>query len=561
MDGSGGGSASVGGGGGTVVDRDSVKVIASVSPIPIEISEQVAKFVDGDPIADKKNPFKVNGSVLGGHDEPDNYHMLGKGRVILTTPSKSRKSNGDQELDPIESIEDDDDGDISTEDVLNQSKYVKTYIKNPDAYFTLDTDNIKRIQREERSNKPIPLRRRLLLNNQPPQSNKITKKRWIADKYSVYPDLADIKVRVGAASDPDDVEYYNPAEVKFNAAQFDDRFKKIAQFGSQDDIDTIAEKTEALDGDSTKEREQIISNNLQAEPKNKSYTNTVSSKEFQSYLKAKGLALIPVAMRNGNGKVPGTEKGPSAPKQPVTVALRSTGSAPVTSVNGNKKPSVFHRLLSRNRIPIRGAPHETPQLMHAHHQMNRRTAPPQQIIANYSGSTTASSPMHDRAHHNYHHPVQRHSTPIKSTAATAIPSPIHRQQQSGLARDTADNNLTNTVTPQLTPTRQQYENIYESTDRLRNQRLSTIGAPDDNSVVLRNPQRVLSMNNSVANNTPNNINQNSKINNTQRQLRSMPRNEIYAHLYAFYQKSKRNSVSSDTLAGGGGGRSQSRNSG
>lgn len=562
MDGSGGGSAS---GGETVVDRDSVKVIASVSPIPIEISEQVAKFVDGDPIADKKNPFKVNGSVLGGHDEPDNnYRMLGKGRVILTTPSKSRKSNGDhQEVDPIESIDDDDDeGDISTEDVLNESKYVKTYIKNPDAYFTLDTDNIKRIQREERSNKPIPLRRRLLLNNHPPQSNKITKKRWIADKYSVYPDLSDIKVRVGAASDPDDVEYYNPAEVKFNAAQFDDRFKKIAQFGSQDDIDTIAEQTEALDGDSTKEREQIINNNLQAEPKNKSYTNTVSSKEFQSYLKAKGLALIPVALRNGNGKVPATEKGPSPNKQPVTVALRSTttGSAPVTAVNGNKKPSVFHRLLSRNRIPIRGSSmHETPQPMHVHSQMNRRTAPPHHTLANYSVST-ATTPMHgDRAHHNYRHhpPVQRHSTPIKSTTGTAIPSPIHRQQ-SVFARDTADNNLTNTATPQLTPTRQQYENIYESTDRLRNQRLSTIGAPDDNGVVLRNPQRVPSMSNNSS--TPNNINQDSKINNTQRQLRSMPRNEIYAHLYAFYQKSKRNSVSSDTLAGGPG-RSQSRNSG
>lgn len=509
----------------TVVDGDSVKVIACGSPVQLEISEQVAKFVSGDPI-EKQNPFyKAHEEE---EDEADYLRLARGGRVVLT----NRETEDD----------DDDEGDISTEDVLNQSKYVKTYIKNPDKYFTLDTDAIKRIQREERA-KPVPLRRRLINNQSATAPSKVTKKRWIADKYHVYPDLSDIKVRVGAATDPDDVEYYNPAEVKFNAAQFDDRFKAIKEFGSQDDIDTIAERTDALDGDSTKEREQIITNNLQAEPKNKSYTNTVSSKEFQAYLKAKGLALVTMGM---NGKVasssnPSTEPSfaPAANKRTV-MALRSVHQQqqPVIAVNGNKKPSVFHRLLSRNRVPIRVE--EQQRLPHPmqmqHSQMHRKTAPPQRF-------SIYSNIVHDGSS-----PIQRHSTPIKST----VPPPsIHEhQRQLGrvFARDTAapvDNNLTNHTTTTPTTT----ENIYESTDRLQNLRLSGIGGGGgggaNNEVVLRNPQSPVKLNN----------NQGSSS-----QLRSMPRSEIYAHLYAFYQKSKRSSVSSEsTLAGAG--RSHSRNSG
>lgn len=496
-------------------DRDSVKVIAaaSVSPVPAEILEKVAKFVSGDPIADKQNPFKF--SALE-RDETDSYPRR---PVILTSPNPSKCE------------EDDDGADISTEDVLNESKYVKTYIKNPDKFFTLDTTNIKRIQREERNafaTKPIPVRRRLLNNHvvtkAPLLPTKGTKKRWISDKHSVYPDLADIKVRVGAAPD-ENAEYYNPAEVKFNAAQFDDRFKAI-EFGSQDDIDTIAEKTEALDGDSSKEREQIITNNLRAEPKNKSYTNTVSSKDFQAYLRAKGLALVPM-LRNGKATADAT-----ANKKPV-MALRTIPASggneqpPVMAVGNGKKPSVFHRLLSRNRDVYR-APQE-PIARNSHVPVNQRQ----------------SAPQFDHHYSNGGHPHrQRHSTPIKSTAAAPPMQPHRLDTTKATGRAIlADNNRTNTITTSYATAPTTRENIYESTDRLQN--LLRAGK---HGVVLRNPQPI---DNQVG--APPQPQQ-------QQPLRSMPRNEIYAHLYAFYQKAKRNSVSSvEALSSPA--RSQSRNSG
>lgn len=566
------------------VDSDAVKVIklttTSVSPVPAEISDKVAKFVSGDPISDKQNPFKESS-----RDETDYLRVVAKGRIVLTGTPKS--TNDDNKQTEQNDEDDDVEGDISTEDVLNQSKYVQTYIKNPDKYFTLDTDKIKQIQREERA-KPIPLRRRLFNNGQPQSQNKVAKKRWIPNnKYSVYPNLSDIKVRVGAASDPDDVEYYNPAEVKFNAAQFDDRFKTIQEFGSQDDIDTIAEKTESLDGEHSKEREKIISNNLQAEPKNKSYTNTVSSKEFQAYLKAKGLALVPLSLRNGKTAIDSNRPmsvQPQATTKKSTVALRSVSfqspspgqNSHTVSVNG-KKPSVFHRLLSRNRVQmgtqsVPGATdhhwqlrqmknqHPSPREpipMHANPQqwsMNRRTAPPQQSYANYSNS------LHDEARQPTIAPVQqRHSTPIKSTT-TGVPQPTQRQL--GHARDIGvDNNLTNTPSalgPRTSTPTPVVENIYESTDRLQNLRLLSAAGVNVREGERGHTSRGAN-NGIVVPTVPVNNQVNPIANSNQQILRSMPRHEIYAHLYAFYQKSKRNSVSSETLQSAG--RSQSRNSG
>lgn len=513
---------------------DSVKVTTStsVSPVPAEL---VAKFVSGEPIADKQNPFKFPDK-----DETDNhYRWVDRGRVVLTTSNAQCNSP------------DEDDNDISTEDVLKESKYVKTYIKNPDKYFELDTDNIKRIQREERkggSTKPIPVRRRLL-NNQPvtvpaPVTNKVTKKRWITNKsHSVYPDLADIKVRVGAASDGQDEEYYNPKEVKFNAAQFDDRFKAV-DFGSQDDIDTIAEKTEALDGESSKEREQIITNNLQAAPKNKSYTNTVSSKEFQEYLRAKGLALVPM-MRKG--------KEVAAPAQKSVMTLRNISAIPrshpqpVITVQP-KKPSVFHRLLSRS---ARGTPSINPSEVHSP-QVNQRMSAPAPQFNHYRYSNGLQEGELQR---------QRHSTPLKSTRE--IPRELsdtpmsHRCNTIIVAdNDPTYNNQTSIRSTQATPR----EPIYESTDRLQN--LLRRGT-DNNGVVLRNPQPTANqVTYSKVNGHPQSQPPPQQQQLLQKPQRSMPRNEIYAHLYAFYQKSKRNSVSSvEPTSPNTTIRSQSRNSG
>ena len=205
-------------------------------------------------------------------------------------------------------------------------------------------------------------------------------------------------------------------------------------------------------------------------------------------------------------------------------------------VQNGKRPSVFHRLLSRNRIPAINAGNPPQQQQRIEHsQVNRRTAPPQQFVNYFNPSA-----LHDGTQ------VQRHSTPIKSIEHHHHrPPPLLHEQPRQLGRVgtrdiVADKNLANRNSAT--------ENIYESTDRLQNLRSAAVLTPSqgDDEVVLRNPQ---------AAGVPLN-NQSGRIS-ANPQLRSMSRHEIYAHLYAFYQKSKRNSVSSqDTLP-----RSQSRNSG
>lgn len=466
------------------------------------ISDPVEKFVIGEPIADQQNPFRHD-------DQPYTYLRR---RVTLTDPKIAEQDN-----------DDDLDGPISTEEVLNQSKFVKTYIKNPDPVFTLDSEKIKRIQREERS-KPIPLRRQLL-NNRHQQKSSVQptiKKRWIGrEKSLVYPDLADIKVRVGAALDPGDVVHLNPAEVQLSAAQFDARFKTIDEFGSQDDIDTIAEKTESEVAAFATGDQVVITNNLQSEPKNKSYTNTVSSREFQDYLKAKGLALVPLERRIVNGKVIASvqsQQPSSTIKPPPTTVTLRRNEQPIDRVIklNEKKPSVFHRLINRNQVPMHDPPRRMP--VHSNSQFYRRTAPPPHAI-NYSNVNGIIGS-----------PAQRHSTPIKST----VPQQLHQLADNvSIGRDTVDKNISS-----IAPTHA--ENIYESTDRLRE------GV--NSGVVLRNRPQLLS-----------GVGQGSGHQaalQQQPQLGSMPREQIYAHLYAFYQKSKRNSVADGSI-----GRSQSRNSG
>lgn len=476
---------------------------------PRDHPRDIEKFIDGAPIIDQMNPFKEPAELL----------------II----DKDRNKESDE--------------DISTEDVRNESKFVCTYIKRPDKYFTLDPGF-----KEERAaqSRPIP-RSRGVKNNQ----QKVWKRRLIGG-HAVYPDLADIKVRLGAA-DKEDVEYYDPAEVQSNALKFDYRFRGIKQFSSQDDLDTIAEQTEATIGDG--EQDQVINNNLKSEPKNKSYTNTVSSREFKDYLRAKGLALVKLG--TGNGKAEDMKQQPRTSHIPRPVAAGAE-----VHTNSGKKSSVLQRLLNRNRQLQVNSPN---QKQSATMSRGRATATPQ-IQSNYSNAY-----YHDGAQAR-----QRHSTPIKSTSVsnTAPQSqphklsveyrrPVTTGESNNIRRANGyngelinrkvvscgggggDNNRSSML--HMPPNQQQFpistshqavENIYESTDRLQKSRLS---APDGIAPDQRNNQLAAA---------PNNIEQ---------KQRSLSRNEIYAHLFAFYQKSKRNSTSSEiTLPGG---RSQSRNSG
>lgn len=505
------------------------------SPADAGDHPDIAKFTNGGPI-DKLNPFKAMDAT--------DYQI-----------SSVRTKKED-----IVSAENDDGEDISTEDVRNQSKYVKTYIMKPDKYFTLDPAEIRRVQQEERAAqnfRPIP-RSRVTKNNQAvAQPTKVWKRGLLgANKYAVYPDLADIKVRTGAADKDDDVEYYDSAEVKFNAEKFDDRFRAV-KFSSQDDLDTIAEQTEAMDadGESSKEREQIINNNLRAEPKNKSYTNTVSSKEFKEYLRAKGLALVKL----GNRK---TISEDMKQKQPIAMPRtshipRPAAVAEVTS-STDKKSSVMQRLLNRNRqLPVNSLNQkQVTASSPPHSQMSRgrATAIPQ-IQSNYSNA--------------YYHDVpqsrQRHSTPIKSTSVS--PQQSQPQRLSVKYRRPATIDVSNNI---------RRANFYNNGEHAMANRkvVSCAGGGSDNSSMLHMPSQNQQQFPISSSNTPvENIYestdrlQKSRLsvlngivpNNNEPKQRSLSRNEIYAHLFAFYQKSKRNSTSSEmTLPGG---RSQSRNSG
>ncbi|XP_059608742.1 uncharacterized protein LOC132256385 isoform X4 [Phlebotomus argentipes] len=236
-----------------------------------DVDDSVKKFINGDPIIDKQNPFK----------HPLRYH---------------RHTNGhrDEEF-------------VTKEEVLKESKFVRTYIKNPDKYFTYDPSVVERLkdETEEHSTriptprKPIPIPRKLskttkerlkelTIKYSPPKfytqdktparrANGVEKPRVDRSK---YPDLADIKVKTGT-----DWEHslYNPEEVAINVKKFDNRFK-TAQFGSQDDLDDIAEQT---DVDANEESE------VPAIESKKSFTNTVNSAEFKEFLKKKGLTLTP----------------------------------------------------------------------------------------------------------------------------------------------------------------------------------------------------------------------------------------------------------------------------
>lgn len=72
-----------------------------------------------------------------------------------------------------------------------------------------------------------------------------------------------------------------------NAKKFDDLYKKI-EFGSQEDLEDITDKTVKLKEEAKVDGDQTDS------PGNGSYTNTVNSQEFREYLKKKGLLLFPI---------------------------------------------------------------------------------------------------------------------------------------------------------------------------------------------------------------------------------------------------------------------------
>lgn len=272
--------------------------------------EKILKFINGEVINDQPNPFKSLTAVK-------RAEFFNDTKSVILPPDEF----------------------ITTADVLKESKYVKTYVKNPDKYFEFDPTIKQKLIREDEGERRrnIPVRKSRI--------SKITNERLkeLKTKYSPtaiygktksdsevdvvdyhkdhqqsylsrnrsidrsrYPDLSQIKVKVGTDLDE---SLFDADEVALNAKKFDNRIKN-SSFGSQDDLDDITDLTSnslesELEHDHTVTSEDeprsnvssgrgsaAIENPSEELPK-KSFTNTVNSREFQEFLTKKGLSLIP----------------------------------------------------------------------------------------------------------------------------------------------------------------------------------------------------------------------------------------------------------------------------
>lgn len=302
--------------------------------------EKIKKFINGDVIVDKQNPFRSANAKR----REEFFRRDSEEKPVILAPDEF----------------------VTTEDVLKESKYVKTYVKNPDRYFEYDPTLKARLQKEEEAEQKryTPVRRSKLSRSTNERLKEIKSKfspttilyaqpkvfssssdevdsRFLnrnrnrnIDKR--YPDLSQIKVKVGT-----DIEksLFNPEEVALNALKFDARIKN-SSFGSQDDLDDIADLTstsvesviENQSVEKTNNETSVEKQEEEDQPK-QTFTNTVSSKEFQEFLKKKGLTLLPESRR----------LQPKTDRIVDTSDLKIEETAEMESKK-TKKPSVLQRL-------------------------------------------------------------------------------------------------------------------------------------------------------------------------------------------------------------------------
>ncbi|XP_017062334.1 uncharacterized protein LOC108102155 isoform X1 [Drosophila ficusphila] len=317
----------------TEIEVISAKAKKSVSFNPND--EQIRKFTSGEPIVDQKNPFR-NGNVVTSRDKktpppvPTKRSTLSVRKTVTQQlREREREKEKEREQQKNESntrktkasrSQSQADEYVTTEEVLKQSKYVKTYIKNPDAYFVYDPTVLARLKFEElqeTTGKQLPKRKQTpnsqlragkqaRTQNQSQNKQEIKKPAVTFKKCSKpnYPELANLKIRTGTTnSDPESSALFNPAEVTKNARKFDERVKKL-QITSDDDLDDIdgpLTKSESSDELATSSsvppspaKPIAMSGNEDVESSQPgTFTNTISSDEFQAYLDRKGLALMP----------------------------------------------------------------------------------------------------------------------------------------------------------------------------------------------------------------------------------------------------------------------------
>lgn len=322
----------------TEIEVISAKAKKSVSFNPND--EEIRKFTTGEPIVDQKNPFR-NGNIIANTREkktpppvPTKRSTLSVRKTVtqqLREREREREREKEREQQKNESntrkskinrTQTQTDDFVTTEEVLKQSKYVKTYIKNPDAYFVYDPSVLARLKLEElkETTGKLPKRKQTLKEtrtgkqarhqNQNPNQNQkaqqlIKPPQPTFKKCSKpnYPELANLKIRTGTNSDPESSALFNPAEVTKNARKFDERVKKL-QITSDDDLDDIdgpltkSESSDELAASSSvpQSPDKPVAMSAPGDlpsPSPGTFTNTISSDEFQAYLDSKGLALMP----------------------------------------------------------------------------------------------------------------------------------------------------------------------------------------------------------------------------------------------------------------------------
>lgn len=338
-------------------DNSERKSLLRKKSVSFEKNEEVKKFIVGEEIIDKQNPFR---SAL---DESEKFRIV-KNSKKSSIPTKSQNGSA---FAPLASEENDF---ITKEEILKQSKYVQVYVKNPDKVLTYDRTVLDKLQvngsantdtkpqlQQQQQRIPVPLPRKSTnLNN----SNKIPivnkkidkkeKKRNHKVRNPKYPDLSDIKVKIGTDIDE---SLYDPNEVVLNAKKFDSRFKKI-KFGSTDDLEEIVDKEDTTVVNS-EEKETKVEEGEEGNEK-KSYTNTVNSEEFRQYLKKKGLVLFPIKTSSNGIETKASNKkqlnGSAVlrKQQKTTDTLKPIDEIDFADMDGErnngKKKSVFHRLSS-----------------------------------------------------------------------------------------------------------------------------------------------------------------------------------------------------------------------
>ncbi|CRK99264.1 CLUMA_CG012701, isoform A [Clunio marinus] len=233
------------------------------------ISERdIKKFVGGDEIIDKKNPFRKNGD-----------HAV-----------KNELYIDEEDFKPKSRIKINDDDFISTEEVLKQSKFVPVYIKNPDRVLTYDKSLLRDLKNVKLQAKPVKSSNRRTPLPTPRKKVEVNAKesRFIKKNFSnISSEYPKIKVKVGTELDE---SLHDPNEVIINALKFDKIFRKMQseQTENLDDLDLFEEQDHHDKSKDDIDASQEM-NDLGNEEK--SYTNIISSNEFREYLKEKGLRL------------------------------------------------------------------------------------------------------------------------------------------------------------------------------------------------------------------------------------------------------------------------------